>query len=163
MAEFNPFTENQEQPTSGLKVITVLTIIWSIISIIQSVWGYFTAEKNYENIKQMMTSGQLDDAPGFVKSMFNEDTLNNAAKMLDNKLPIMLCGLVGGVLCLLGAIEMRKLKKEGYFLWITGELLPLVSMLIFIGLSSIEGIGLINLFFPLLFIVLYTVHLKELR
>lgn len=163
MAEFNPFVDNSDKPSSGLGTITVLTIIWSIITIIQAVWGYFTAEKNYEDLKNMLASGQFDEAPGFVKSMFNEETMSNLGKMLDNKLPIMICGLIGGILCLYGALEMRKLKKEGFFLWLTGELLPLASMLIFIGASSFSGLGLINLFFPMLFIVLYVVHVKELR
>ena len=78
------------------------------------------------------------------------------------KLPILILSLVALSLCLYGAIEMRKRKKQGYILWLIGEILPIGTSLLFIGMLSMKGIGLIGIFIPLLFIILYTVNKKDL-
>ncbi len=159
----NPFEIESNKPSSFLNVLTILSIIGSIIALLQAVFGFFTADKNYENMKKTMSSTELDNAPGFVKGMFNEKTLMMAEKMADNKLPILITGILGAIICLWGAIEMRKLKKQGYTLWMIGELLPLIAVSIFIGAAAFSGLSLIGYLFPLLFIILYTVYRKELK
>jgi len=163
MISNNPFEVENNKPSSVLNVLTILSIIGSILALIQAVFGYFTAEKNYENMKKAMNNADMENAPGFVKSMFNEKTLMMAEHMADNKLPIMLTGVLGAVLCLWGAIEMRKLKKQGYALWMTGELLPMVALSIIIGEAAFSGLNLIGYVFPIVFIILYTVYRKELK
>jgi hypothetical protein len=35
-----------------------------------------------------------------------------------NKLPVLILGLTGVVLCLAGALQMSKLRMQGYYLWL---------------------------------------------
>ena len=74
----------------------------------------------------------------------------------------MLLTLVGAALCLWGALEMRKLKKQGFILWVAGEFLPVIGVLIIIGAGIFAGFALIALIFPIVFLILYGVQRKNL-
>ena len=165
MSLTNPFQENhieESKPSSLLNTAAILSIIGSVVALINSLTSYFNAEKNYERISKMLNSEEIKQAPSFVKSIFNENSLMMAQKMIENKLPLLIIGIIGSFLCFFGAIFMRKLKKDGYFLWLTGELLHVLSNIIFIGTAVYAGISLLNLLFPLAFIVIYTLCKKEL-
>ena len=82
--------------------------------------------------------------------------------MAANKIPIVILNMLGYALCLIGAIQMRGRKKQGYSLWLIGEILPLASSFIFIGAVLFSGWKMAFLAFPLLFIILYTVQRKHL-
>ena len=150
------------KPSSGLNTITILTIIWSVISILQNVYTFFSIEKSYAEMQKLMDSNGLENAPGFVKNFVNKDTLSQLENAVHSKIPILILGVFGSLLCLAGAIEMRKLKAHGYTFWLCGELLPILSTIIFVGINAFAGFSLLSLFFPFLFIVLYSVYRKEL-
>ena len=162
MNDLNSPFEATTKPSSGLKTITILTIIWSVISIVYNVYTFFRIEKSYAEIKKIMDTNGLENAPGFVKDFANKDTLLQLESAMNFKIPILILGVFGSLLCLLGAIEMRKLKVHGYTFWLCGELLPILSTIIFVGINAFAGLSLLALFFPVLFIVLYTVYRKEL-
>jgi hypothetical protein len=69
---------------------------------------------------------------------------------------------VAMLLCLYGAMEMRKLKKQGFIFWLVGELLPIATTIFFIGAAAFNGFGLLNLLFPVIFIILYFIYRKDL-
>ncbi len=154
--------EDKSKLPSGLNVLTILTIIGSILGLVGSVWGFISAKSNYEKTKEVLESGKLDDAPSWAKGMITPEGLAMQHKMLENKWPLMILGLVASALCLYGALEMRKRKKQGYLLWLIGEILPFLSSVIFIGAASLKGFGMIGIFIALIFIILYTVNKKEL-
>jgi len=162
MNDLNSPFEAPTKPSSGLKTISILTIIWSVISIVYNVYTFFRIEKSYAEMQQLFDSGKLNDSPDFVKNFVNKDTLLQLESAMQNKIPILILGVFGSLLCLLGAIEMRKLKVHGYTFWLCGELLPILSTIIFVGINAFAGLSLLALFFPVLFIVLYTVYRKEL-
>jgi hypothetical protein len=162
MNDLNSPFETPTKPSSGLNIVSILTIIGSIISIAQSILTFFSIDKSYADMKQMMESDGLKDSPAFVKNFMNKDMLLQLEKALEFKIPIMILAVVGSVLCLIGAIEMRKLKAHGYTFWLCGELLPILSTIIFIGVNAFAGFSLLSLIFPGLFIVLYSVYRKEL-
>jgi hypothetical protein len=61
-------------------------------------------------------------------------------------------------------MQMRNLKKQGYLIYVIGELLPILSFAIFIGFGGLFG-GIAMMFstlFALLFIILYTTQRKYL-
>jgi hypothetical protein len=65
------------------------------------------------------------------------------------------------VLCLIGAIQMRKLKKSGFFIYLIGELAPVFVL----GglLTSLTNINfMFSVFFAFLFVILYATQLKHL-
>jgi hypothetical protein len=160
----NPFQENhlESKPSSLLSTSTILSIVGSSAAMVSAVTTYFNAEANYEKIKQFASAEDSAKAPEFVKSFINDNALVMAQKAVESKMPILIISLIAATLCLLGALMMRRLKKDGLKLWLTGEILPIISNLIFIGTASMSGIALINLLFPAVFISIYMVCRKEL-
>ena len=167
MTEITPASEvldfaDGERPSlpSGLNVLTILTFIGSALAIIMSIWTYINAEKSYKSLVD--AQDKMESAPAFVKNMMGPKMLEMSKRSMENKMPIMLLGIVAAALCIYGAIEMRKLKKQGYILWVVGEILPIVAGLIFIGAGIFGGFALVAMIFPIIFIILYSVQKKYL-
>ena len=160
----NPFQENniENKPSSLLSTTSILSIIGSSAAIVSAVTTYINAEANYEKLKQFASAEDSAKAPEFVKSFINDNALVMAQKAVESKLPIMIITMIAAALCLMGAIMMRRLKKDGFKLWLTGEIIPIVTNLIFLGAASMSGIALIYLLFPAVFISIYMVCRKEL-
>jgi hypothetical protein len=155
------FAEGEKPKLStGLNVLTILTFIGCAVGFIGLIWNYTNAEKAYKDIQAAQE--KLSEAPAFVRGMMGPEMVEVTRKMLENKLPILLLGIVSTALCLYGAIEMRKLKKQGFLLYIAGEVLPIVSSLLFIGAGSFKGFGLLGVIIPVIFIILYAVQKKNL-
>lgn len=152
----------KEKLPGSINVLTILTFIGSAIGFIGSVYYFFSAEKSLKSMQDMVNSGKLNDAPEWAKNMVSADTITMYQKMADNKLPILLINLVGIALCVYGAMQMRKLKKQGYPLYVVGELLPYVATIGFVGTMAYKGFGLLGLIVPIVFILLYTVNKKYL-
>jgi tryptophan-rich sensory protein len=77
---------------------------------------------------------------------------------------IMILALVGIALCFYGAMQMRNLKKQGYLIYVVGEILPIISFAIFVGFGGLFG-GIAMIFSTLIaavFIILYTLQRKHL-
>ena len=146
----------------SLNVLTILTIIGCVIGFISSCYSFITAKKTYDTMKETIESGKMDEAPKWARSMMSPEALNMYRKMYENKLPILILGLVATALCLYGALEMRKMKKQGYTFWLIGELLPVGTTILFIGTAAFSGFGLLICIFPVIFIILYTVNKKYL-
>jgi hypothetical protein len=87
-------------------------------------------------------------------------------KVIANQWPVLITGLIGIALCLYGAIQMRKLKKEGFYMYVVGEILPVVAGVVLLGFS-VQFNGVMSYIFslgiPLLFIILYATNLKHLK
>ena len=144
----------------GLNVLTILTFIGCAIGYFFGIFGYLNADKSVNDIQAGMNN---PDTPSFAKNFMTPEALENARIMASNKLPLLILGLVATSLCLYGAIEMRKRKMNGYYLWLTGEVLPLISALIFINAASLyKGLAVIGLIITALFIVLYSMQRKYL-
>lgn len=156
----NPMEENK-LPTA-LNVLTILTFIGSGIGLISSCYNFFAADKQVANMEDALT--KMDKAPEFMKNMINQETLEMTKTMAANKFPILIFGLVGIILCVMGALQMRKLAMQGYYLWLIGEILPVIASVIFIGVGIFKGIaGIFLVIFLLVFIILYTVQRKHLK
>jgi hypothetical protein len=58
---------------------------------------------------------------------------------------------------------MWKLKKTGFFIYVVGELAPVIVSAILLGGSAFGGMSLVmGAIFPVLFVVLYGLNLKHL-
>jgi hypothetical protein len=145
---------------SGLNVLTILTFIGCGIGFLSSIWSYVNAEKGYKDMVDAQS--KLTEAPAWAKKMMGPEMVEIARKSLENKLPILLLGLVATALCLYGALEMRKLKKQGFILYVVGELLPIVAGVLFIGTGMFSGFALIGIAIPIIFIILYLMQKKHL-
>ena len=147
---------------SSLNVLTILTIIGCSIGVISSVYSFVTAKKTYETMKETINSGKLDEAPKWARGMMTPEMLTMYRKMYENKVPILVLGLLALGLCFYGALEMRKMKKQGYTFWMVGEILPFATTVLFMGMGAFSGFGLLGALVPVIFIILYTVNKKYL-
>jgi hypothetical protein len=150
---------------SGLNVLTILTLIWGVFAILSTSWGFFSAKTSFDNkdkVIEQMNSGAI---PSWMKSFMPdmahyEELMTNS---FENRIPMLILGLVAAVLCLWGALEMRKRKKQGFLFYVIGSFLPFVTSGLFIGVFSIiNGISIFMLVITLLFIGLYAMQRKHL-
>lgn len=142
-----------------LNILTILTFIGCGLGYIFSCWGYFssTAEKIAEAQEKR---AQLPDN-GFAAKMM-DDSIRMAQVSYDNKTLLLITNLIFVTLCLIGALQMRKMKKSGYFIYVIGELAPVVLLVGLLG--GFTGFGLwVSVFFALLFVILYGTQLKYLE
>jgi hypothetical protein len=156
--------EEPKKLPSGINVLTILTFIWSGITILTSFYNFSNAAKAYDDLEKKQGSPELENAPAFVKKFTGPEMLEVARKSVENKLPILLLTLVAIGLCIYGAMQMRKLKKQGYYIYLIGELfLPLLTSFLFIGAVGFQPIFLFILIFPVLFVILYATQLKHMH
>jgi hypothetical protein len=147
----------------SLNALTILTFIGCALGLIFQLFGFVGAQKQYDQTEELLNSGKLDDAPGFMKGMINADSLEILRKTADNRLPLLIIGLVGLGLCFYGALQMRKLSKQGFYIWLMGEIIPSIGAVIFVGAGMFAGFGLLGIAIPVIFIILYATQLKYLR
>jgi hypothetical protein len=154
--------EEPKKLPSMLNVLTILTFIGNGLGFISAFYSFFSAASSYDKIVQ--AQDQLDQMPGFVKNMMGPDPVGTARRMLDNRLPIMLLTIVGCALCSYGAWQMRKLKKTGFTIYILGDVVPFISLALFVGVSTLTGFsGIFGLIIAVVFVILYGTQLKYLK
>ena len=154
--------EEPKKLPSMLNVLTILTFIGNGLGFISAFYSYFSAASNYDKVVQ--AQDKMDQMPDFVKNMMGPDPVGNARRMLDNRLPIMLLTLVGSLLCFYGAWQMRKLKKTGFTIYIVGDIVPFISLFLFIGASTLAGFtGIFSLIITAVFVILYATQLKYMK
>ena len=159
---FIPPAEKPKIP-SGINVLTILTFIGSGIGILGSIYGFISAKSSLDKMEATINSPEYENMPSIAKKFMSPEALEIARKSYENRVPINLINIIAIVLCIMGALQMRKLKAQGYSLYVIGELLPLVGSAVFLGMSFLTGMsGIITICFILLFIILYTTQRKYL-
>ena len=71
----------------------------------------------------------------------------------------LVLSLVGIALCFWGAMKMRNLQKLGFYLYVAGQLVPIIFTFATAGVTF----GVVGVIIPLVFIVLYATQLKFLK
>ena len=154
--------QNQEKKKlpEMLNVLTILTIVGSAVALIGSIYNYFTVCKSVEDLTTKLED--LDLGNGTMAKMM-QSSLEIANKNCENKLTILLITIVGSLLCLFGALIMRKLKKQGFLIYTAGELITPLASIVILGLGSMMGmLMLTGLIVPIVFIILYGLQRKHL-
>ena len=88
-------------------------------------------------------------------------------------------GILCTIACLVGSIQMWKMKKQGFYIYAAGEIIPVISGFILMadvaeqlekldgGLSGISAImaggGILGAIFPVAFVVMYYLNLKHMN
>lgn len=154
----DPTTE--KKLPGSINVLTILTFIGSGLGLVGSIWAFINANKSYTDTQKLVNSDDFEKLPAFARKMYTPEMLEFMRKSAENKVPIMILSVIGCLLCIYGAMEMRKLKQSGYWLWLAGELLPFVTTVftgIVFGWNFYIMIGIIALF-----VILYTTQRKYL-
>jgi hypothetical protein len=157
------FLEEPRKRPEMINVLTILTFIGSGLGILTNFWYFSNAKKFYDIA--ITNQEKVDQAPAFLRSLQGSDPVGVAQRTYDNRVPIVVLSLVACILCIVGAVQMRKLKKSGFYIYLIGEILPIIGSFIFIGAVAYSSVfQVIGAFlFAAIFIILYATQLKHLR
>jgi hypothetical protein len=159
---FNDLEEKEKLKT--LRTLTVLTFIGCGLVYIFAIWGFAAADSRYQQMQEAIDNGTVAKLPGFLQSMYTPEKLAQMQKMAENKVPLLIINLICTSLCLFGAIQMRKLKADGYWMWLIGEILPYFGMAFFVGIGSVTGLfNFIGYAIIAVFVILYSMQRKYLK
>jgi hypothetical protein len=164
MEENNPIELNSDGKQiipSGINTLTILTFIGSGLSLIFVGLTPFINKLFLGFMENARTSGTELTAKQIADIEKGKAVMELTAA---NMIPLMVIGLVSIGLCVLGAVWMRKLKRDGLWIYVGGELLPVVGNFILLGTDQFTGVTsvLMALALPLVFIALYFRQMKYL-
>jgi hypothetical protein len=154
---------NQGTPArpTFLTVLCILTYVGAGIGILSGIWGLFTLQS---------TIATLEASQGLLEGLGGElgGELSSQVEALKNYGMIaQLLGVVGNILCLLGAFWMWSLKKTGFYTYVVGQVLPLVATFGLLGGMGLGGMfggfAILGAIFPIAFIVMYALNLKHMN
>ena len=144
-----------------LKTLTVLTFIGCGLAYIGLIYNAAMWGDYEKQLKDAMDAADKLRDSGMGK--FADDTVEVVKKSHEYRYILAASGLIFTTLCLIGATQMRKLKKSGYPLYVIGEIAPLAVNGILIGFSFFGSILMaISGVIALLFVILYTTQRKYL-
>ncbi len=146
---------------TGLNVLTILTfigcIIFGILTLLTPViYNFF---KGFMD-KAVNSGAELSD-----KQLADIEKGRAVMELQhQNMIPLMIIGMAGIILCFVGALWMRKYKKDGYWMYVAGEIAPVIGTFFLLGTAQFTGVFsvIIGIGLPVLFVVLYTMQRKYL-
>lgn len=162
--ETNDLLSQDNEPAklpTGLNVLTILTFIGCALELYNTTSSFLKGKAALDEFEK--NQEKLSEAPAWARKFASPEMHDLLQKSIENKMPLFIVGLVAVALCVYGAVEMRKLKKQGYLLWLLGELLPFVSLIIFTGTLYFKTFLVYFAIIPVVFILLYTLQRKHLR
>jgi len=149
-------TEEPKRP-QFLTVLCILTYIGVGIGIIASVGGWWGMRFLANAMEQ--NGGDLEGLPG----MDDPEKLEQTMAMMKYTDVLMASSLICCVICLIGALQMWKQKKMGFYIYAVGEVAPAIVSVACLGMQSFKGWNLMGLFIPVIFLVLYGLNLKHMN
>lgn len=164
--ETNQNNDFLTEPSRGLpgmlNGLTILTFIGCGLSYIGTIYGFFQSN-NIEKRQAEMEEMQEKLGDGSFGAKMMEGSLEAMQKSYDYRYVLLITGLLFTTMCLIGAMQMRKLKKSGYTIYVIGELAPIVVSLALMGFSLMGGLtALLGGIFAIVFVILYTTQRKYL-
>lgn len=152
---------NKPKLPSGLNVLTILTFIGCAVFGLITLFMPVIYKFSLNMMDKAASAGQELSAKQLADMEKGRAAIELATQ---NMIPIMAIGLVGIVLCFIGALWMRKLKKDGYWMYVAGELVPLLAGFFIMGTAQFTGVWsvILGVGLPLLFVILYTMQRKYL-
>jgi hypothetical protein len=144
---------NETTRPAFLKVLCILTWVGSGMGLISGLWAIIGPSASESAIRS------LGDA-----------TLDGT---MENMKMIQYAGLACTVLCIIGSVMMWQLKKAGFFIYLIGEVAPLVLSFVLLGSLASSGgpvtggiaaaAGVIGAIFPAAFVIMYGSNLKHMK
>lgn len=166
----NPFDQQQNRPQrpTFLLVLCILTFIGSGWKVLSNLFSLFTANMmnssmQIEQYSNMMGEMENGNVPSFM-SNFLSSSMEVLQVTAAHAYEIAAINLVLALLSLLGAILMFQLRRIGFYVYVTAQILFLFVMPYFAGFSTLVVIGMFgSAFFSLLFVSMYAVNVKYMR
>ncbi|MBI4946401.1 MAG: hypothetical protein HY840_08375 [Bacteroidetes bacterium] len=142
-----------------LTVLCILTYIGVGITIIGSIVGWWSIRA----MSAMMdaSSNTMEEMPGLdMSAMPDMEKMMNTLRYSNI---LLFSGVIGSLICLVGALQMWKQKKAGFFIYVIGEVAPIIVSIVCLGTATISGWSAISLIFPVVFLILYGLNLKHMH
>lgn len=160
------FLDDIQQPkmSTTLNVLTILTFIGSALLILGALFQFSTAKQNLDQSGDILKKMNSDEMPSFMKGFAPDPELyvRQMTQQYENRIPLLIISLLAGVLCIVGAVQMRKLKKQGFTYYLIGQILPFIGLAAFVGFFMFTGGGFyFSVGLTLLFIGLYATQRKN--
>ena len=145
--------EKKERPTF-LTVLCILSFIGIGFAVISNLISLFATSAG---------SALMDVATETLEEYQDLPGVDMVESAVDYASTLAIIGIIAALVCLWGVIWMWNLKKTGYYIYIVGELSPVIVSFILVGFGSFLGgfMALIGLIFPLLFVILYGLNVKH--
>jgi hypothetical protein len=149
---------------ASINVLTILTFIGCVFAFISAIFSLYSSGKSMERIPLMQEQAyQLSETSETAAEIMMQ-SIDAIRKQYENRYLLLIVNLFATGLCVFGALEMRKMRKNGFYLWLTGELLPILITVAIIGFNLMGGIVLgASLLFAGVFIVLYGLQVKHMH
>jgi len=145
-----------------LNVLTILTFIGCGIAYLSTCYSYIAGDDPEKQIEKLHEAREKA-GDGFWAKMI-DSSIDMIQKSYENRNLLLISGLIFTTLCLIGALQIRKLKRTGYYYYLVGELGPLVIMA---GLFGSSFFGTVTTLFgaliAIVFVILYSTQLKYLE
>lgn len=159
----NDLFEQQRKGLPGmLNVLTILTFIGCGISYIMSIYSFYSTSQYDARMAEFEEArDQIGDSE--MASSLLESSIEIFQKSYDYRYIIFITAMLFTTMCLVGALQMRKLKKSGFTIYTIGELVPIVITTALVGFSMVGGITIIiSSIFAVIFVILYATQRKYL-
>lgn len=142
-----------ERPTF-LTVLCILSFIGVGFAVISNLISLFATSAG---------SALMDAATETLEGYQDVPGMDLVESAVDYASTLSIIGIIAALVCLWGVIWMWNLKKTGYYIYIVGELTPVIVSFILVGFGSFLGgfFAMIGLIFPVLFIILYGLNVKH--
>lgn len=159
--------ETEKKLPTFLKVLCILTFVGAGLGIIGAIYAMLMQGFT---LRMLENSGGAYQSNPFLSSIDNSAYISALKKwgQINN-----LLALLGSVLCLAGALFMWKMKKNGFFIYIFGQILPFIGIYGLMGglmpnsggpLAGLTMLGqIIGIIFPLGFVIMYGLNFKHLK
>ncbi len=152
-------TEASGKRPSFLTVLCILTFVGAGFGIIGGLFGILTMGTME---RTMTAANSLTQGSPIGIDFENAYRWMKIAQVLN---------LVGSALCLAGALFMWNVRKLGFYIYVPGQVLPIIGS--FMTMNSVFGGSILGNFgiamtvfsmiFPIAFIIMYGLNLKHMR
>jgi hypothetical protein len=169
-------TQHSTEIPSGPQRPTLLTVL-CILTFIGSAWGVFSNISSYmtADVSSQVAGTMLDSAKEEISKESDNESANKMAEKVISGASAMLnpenikknalFSILANLLTLGGAYLMFQLKKIGFWVYLAGTGIAIVTPLVVYGPANLMSIGMTAVigFFGVLFAVLYSINLKYMR
>jgi hypothetical protein len=107
--------------------------------------------KSMERVESLQRQPRMKEFGGFFKWSYA-----STLKQYEHRSEMLIIAIIAALLCVYGALQMRKLKKQGLVIYTAGELLLPLSAFILIDFWN----SVFSFIIAAIFIVLYSVQRK---
>lgn len=147
----------KERPTF-LTVLCILSFIGVGLTIIQSITRFFATKASSA---LMDATGVMDEMEQAMQEVPGGDIVTDSVSTIVDKGPMLATiNLIAALVVLAGVLMMWNLKRTGYYIYIVGEIAPVVALVVVGGLLG-GFLAIITSVFAILFIILYGLNVKH--